>query len=43
MNIQPQIAKFLTFSGLKLQVKGGLNNLMFSIGFQTLKIYNFFK
>ena len=32
IKIQLQIARFLTCSGLKLHVKGGLNNLIFSIG-----------
>ena len=31
-------ARFLTWFGLKLQAKGGLNNLIFSNGFQMLKI-----
>ena len=38
IKIQRQIARFLTCFVLKLQVKGGLNNLIFSIGFQMLKI-----
>ena len=43
IKIQLQIARYLTCFGLKLQVKGGLNNLIFSIGFQILKIYSSFK
>ena len=43
IKIQQQIARYLTCFGLKLQVKGGLNNLIFSIGFQILKIYSSFK
>ena len=38
IKIQKQIARFLSCFGLKLLVKGGLNNLIFSIGFQMLKI-----
>ena len=38
IKIQRQIARFLTCFGLKLQVKEGLNNSIFSIGFQMLKI-----
>ena len=38
IKIQSQIARFLTYFGVKLQVKGELNNLIFSIGFQMLKI-----
>ena len=38
IKILQQIAKFLTCFELKLQVKGGLNYLIFSIGFQMLKI-----
>ena len=41
IKIRRQIARFLTFFGLKLQVRGGLNNLIFSIGFQMLKILFF--
>ena len=36
-----KIARFLTGFGLKLQVKEGLNNLMFLIDFQTLKCRSF--
>ena len=36
--IEPQNARFETCFGLKLQAKEGLNNLIFSIGFQILKI-----
>ena len=38
IKIQQKIARFLTCLGLISQVKGGLNNLIFSIGFQMLKI-----
>ena len=38
IKIQQQIARFLTCFGLKLQVKGGLSKLSFSIGFPMLKI-----
>ena len=38
IKIQQQIAKILTCFGLKLQVKEGLNNLIFSGGVQMLKI-----
>ena len=33
--------KILTCFGLKLQAKRGLNNLIFSVGFQMLKIQYF--
>ena len=33
-----QNARFSTYFGLKLQTKEGLNNLIFSIGFQMLEI-----
>ena len=36
--ILPQNAKFETCFGLKFQANGVLNNLIFSIGFQILKI-----
>ena len=36
-NFNPKY-KILNVFGLKLQAKGGLNNLIFSIGFQMLKI-----
>ena len=36
--ISHQNARFWTRYGLKLQVKWGLNNLTFLIGFQMLKI-----
>ena len=38
--IQYQNAKFQTCFGLKLRVKGGSNNLIFSIGFQNLVLSN---
>ena len=41
IKIPQQIAKFLMCFGFKLQVKGGLNNLIFSIGFQMLKSSSF--
>ena len=37
----PQNGRFQTCFGLKLLAKGGLNNLIFSICFQMLKIYYF--
>ena len=39
--IQQQIATCLKCFGLKLEVKGGLKNLIFSIGFHMLKIWFF--
>ena len=39
--IEHQNAKFWTCFEPKLQEKGGSNNLIFSIGFQMLKIYFF--
>ena len=33
---QQQIARFLTCFGLKLLVKGGLNNLIFRLAFKSL-------
>ena len=41
IKIQQQIAKFLTCFALKMQLKVGLNNLMFSIGFQMFKTWFF--
>ena len=38
IKIQQQIVRFLPRFGLKLQVKGRLKNLIFSIGFQLSKI-----
>ena len=38
--IQYQNAKFQTCFGLKLQVKGGSNNLIFSFGFQNVVLSN---
>ena len=38
IKILHQTARFYTCFELKLQVKGGLNNLVFSIGFEMLKI-----
>ena len=34
----PKMQHFSTCFGLKLQAEGGLNNLLFAIGFQILKI-----
>ena len=42
IKIHQQIARFLTCFGLKLQLKGGSNNLLFSISFQMLNS-SFFK
>ena len=36
-NLTPK-CKILNVFGFKLQVKGGLNNLIFSVGFEMLKI-----
>ena len=38
IKIQKKIARVLTCFGFKLHAKEGLNNLIFSIGFQLLKI-----